>query len=670
MLIPSLSRSNFLAAAMLLVLAGHGRAADAAPADPSRARVEGVVVDEAGRPVEGAVVSAPGWGIKNDPDPVRTGRDGTFRMVLAETVAYGHFVVASSDNGARQAFAQIAGTDFRPAVDVRLVLRPSREVTIRVLDGQNKPVVKAFLTVLISVNRPLASAESDAAGVARFRLPVDAGVDQIVGMKEGVGFDYYENYQTYPGRKRPPLPAEVTLVLDGVRAARVQAADSAGRPVAGVRLLPWIIKKKGKISETNLSGSGALPRLAPRTDAQGAITFDWLPRDLGGGVSIIIVSEDYHLPASPYLEPARKDPELTARLFRNVPAAGRVTRPDGRPAAGILVLAEGLGNDHFRKYDRTAADGSYSFRLYPDQTYIVAVVEREWVAPSRRGIAAKEGQRLADLDFRLEKGTLLEGRVTVGPDKKPLANPFVAVIEQGPGRKSRLVRQVNEGTDGRYSVRLPRGTYQLMGPDGERQDLEVGDEPRIERNFELPRPILGPLHGLVVEREGGRPVAGALVCVESADPSRRSSFDEVADGGGRFGVERRWLVRAWVHARSPDGTLAGFAVMTADDADVKVALRPAATLAGRLVGKDGQPLPDVRVYCRVEVGPKEALAARAELRAQADREGRFAVGGVVPGSRCVLSAYTGTRGTSELKEVVVPGARKIDLGDVVLDLQP
>jgi hypothetical protein len=103
---------------------------------------------------------------------------------------------------------------------------------------------------------------------------------------------------------------------------------------------------------------------------------------------------------------------------------------------------------------------------------------------------------------------------------------------------------------------------------------------------------------------------------------------------------------------------------------VTVPLRPAATLVGRLVNKQGKPLPEVRLYCQLEVGPKEALAGKVRVWEQVDREGRFTVGGMVPGSRCVLSAYTGNTGINEIKQHSVRGARTVDLGDVVFDLQP
>src|SRR5215470_11273183 len=99
-----MSRSNFLpelATAFVLALPGGAPAADAAPpGDVSRARIEGVVVDEAGKPVEGAVVRATSWGEKRA-DPVRTGQDGRFCLVLDAPVANHRHVLADRDGGAR-----------------------------------------------------------------------------------------------------------------------------------------------------------------------------------------------------------------------------------------------------------------------------------------------------------------------------------------------------------------------------------------------------------------------------------------------------------------------------------------------------------------------------------------------------------------------------------------
>ena len=77
-------------------------------------------------------------------------------------------------------------------------------------------------------------------GVATLRTAADAKVQWVIGLKPRVGFDYFENYHTKPATHYPPLPAEITLTLDGVQSIRVKAIDSKSQPVPGVVFAPGI----------------------------------------------------------------------------------------------------------------------------------------------------------------------------------------------------------------------------------------------------------------------------------------------------------------------------------------------------------------------------------------------------------------------------------------------
>src|SRR5262249_27037729 len=135
----------------------------------------------------------------------------------------------------------------------------------------------------------------------------------------------------------------------------------------------------------------------------------------------------------PHFDPGQPDRPLVARLLRNVPIGGKVTLPDGRPAAGILLQVEGRGrtSGYYRGVARTRADGSYSLNVYPDQSYLIAVTDDRWAAPSKTGVVVREGQPQKGLDIRLGEGTLLRGRVTLGGDRKPAAGQTITLIEQG-----------------------------------------------------------------------------------------------------------------------------------------------------------------------------------------------------------------------------------------------
>ena len=59
---------------------------------------------------------------------------------------------------------------------------------------------------------------------------------------------------------------------------------------------------------------------------------------------------------------------------------------------------------------RTNADGGYALLVCPDESYMIAVTDDQWAAPSKMGIVVKEGEPRDGLDFRLGKGTLIHGQ--------------------------------------------------------------------------------------------------------------------------------------------------------------------------------------------------------------------------------------------------------------------
>ena len=48
---------------------------------------------------------------------------------------------------------------------------------------------------------------------------------------------------------------------------------------------------------------------------------------------------------------------------------------------------------------RTAADGSYTMDLPPEQSYMIGVIDDEWAAPRLAGIVVREGVARTGLDL-------------------------------------------------------------------------------------------------------------------------------------------------------------------------------------------------------------------------------------------------------------------------------
>jgi beta-lactamase regulating signal transducer with metallopeptidase domain/protocatechuate 3,4-dioxygenase beta subunit len=618
-----------------------------APPDPSGDRVSGVVVDAAGNPVAGARVIL--LDSRKRIAEVVTGADGAFAFNVPAGASRYATAHATADGGAIQALARGRGGDFTDPEQVcRLTLRPARSLTARVRDRDGRPVPGATVEVLDRYG-PFAHAQTDAEGDARFRVPPDLSLLWTTALKAGVGFDYAENYRSWPGDDDPPLPDAVELTLAGARTVRVRAVDPAGAPVAGVEFAPWYFNLPGKIAGGNVSGSATT---RATTDAEGVATFTWIPGNVQTRIQFNLRSDTHSLRERVVVPGGSADVEAKAVLLRNGTLSGRVTDADGAPVAGVLVLAEGKGNspDYGRRLARTRADGTYSATVPPLLHYMVGVVDRERAAPSRTGILVGQGAKLVDLDFRLGGGATLRGRVTIGPDRRPAGDKSITLIERGEpfpqagnrreptffgAGEEELVRWARTDAEGRYELRIGPGTYRLSGPDvaaRDRKDLTVRDGEELVRDYHLEAPDRSELTGtVVVAGPGGKPVAGAIVRSGWVAATGHGGFTAMADDQGRFRVER-WSDETVVNASSPDGTLAAIVELAADRRRLDLALTPAASVRGRVVDRDGRPLAGMAVGASWGLSPTDRRLRTIDAQTTTDAEGRYELGGFAVGS--------------------------------------
>ena len=99
------------------------------PTEQPGRRIEGIVVDEAGKPVAGASVGP--IGLEKVPERVTTAADGTFALTIRGFPRRSENLVAEADRRlgvARYDF----GTRSRPSPPCRIVLKPARSMVVRV----------------------------------------------------------------------------------------------------------------------------------------------------------------------------------------------------------------------------------------------------------------------------------------------------------------------------------------------------------------------------------------------------------------------------------------------------------------------------------------------------------------------------------------------------------
>ena len=82
---------------------------------------------------------------------------------------------------------------------IRIVLKPSREVVVRVTDKAGVPVAGASVETIPSY----AVTTTDDQGTVSWRLPADVRIGRIIGLKSGRGFDDFqhgEHVERRPGQ--------------------------------------------------------------------------------------------------------------------------------------------------------------------------------------------------------------------------------------------------------------------------------------------------------------------------------------------------------------------------------------------------------------------------------------------------------------------------------------
>jgi beta-lactamase regulating signal transducer with metallopeptidase domain len=638
-------------------------------------QVKGTVVDEQGKPVTGASVrSSP---VSEPADWVKTAADGAFTLGLGGARPFLRGVVAEADGGARVGVVEFdEPRDPGEVGPLKVVLKPARSVRVRVKDGKGAPVPGASVEAVEYVFQTHAT--TDAQGLATLRVAADAHIEWVIGLKSGAGFDYFENYRTRPATEFPPLPEEVTLTLNGAQSVRVRAVDSAGQPVPGMVFSPLGLHKREKINRANVN-YGEIAKVA--TDAQGVAAFDWFPAEVPGG-TFQLRSRDFTCP-EPILA-RRGTAEVTARVLRDTPLSGTVRLPDARPAAGVLVRASGVPIRTARNFitARSGPDGSYRMDVAPGASYMIGVLDETWAAPSLANVVVDESKPRSGLDLTLVKGTLIRGRVTEGPDRRPSAGVRVSLAEQGPilpkelrqgGLASvRLFRESTTDPEGRYHFRVAPGSYQLTGPplSGNAPiEIAVKDQDALTYDLALrnsPRGVF--INGLVVEKTpaGERPVAGAGVYRHGV---ATGGSPALADEQGRFRMVR--VPGEYILYAGAKNGMAGFAPFPEKGDTVKVVVAPATTIRGRVVDSEGKPVARRMVGVAFARNMEDFYKTlRHGYGIDADDQGRFVVKGVPVGAVGEVSVYHRSDATSQTPRTAarfeVPELAPVEIPDLVI----
>ena len=460
--------------------------------------IRGIVVDEGGQPVPGVAVSTyPHTALESK---TVSNTDGSFTLPFQRHAHQDLTLLARPLVGEARGFAHLdpppRKTEAEPPA--RVVMKSSRAIVVRVADGGGKPILDASVEAT-SDFAILDATKTGANGTARLIVPADANVEWIAALKPGAGLDYAiygevdEQGHTGGGLPSGEIPDLVTLTLEEPRTVRIKAVDVAGWPLAGVKFVPWLLRKPGHRGELNISGG----IFEATTGPDGVVTFDWLPTT---DETIFFWPRSARFPQRRVVIEPGLD-AITATLIPAETIRGRVAYPDGSPAVGFRVWAIGSGygwDDGFAQAF-TEADGTYVLNVAAGEGYAVSVDDPDWAARSRLDVIIRAGRPASGVDFPLGRGTLIRGRIGTGPDDEPGRGIDLTLTERSdiglmapfghgePDGFHRIERTIPALSDerGEYSVRVGPGTYTMLNPE---MRITVTDEAEIVRDVLLPQP--------------------------------------------------------------------------------------------------------------------------------------------------------------------------------------
>lgn len=625
-----------VAGAMLVAcgaaVAQRNEAANETPATPSEpdafagaeaaetALLEGVVVDGAGRPVPRAVVRVESslYVGEDAMKPMTVAADdaGVFSLDTGVPTTSPPGAIRSLRVSATSPDQSLIGSyrvpegDSAPESDViRIVAEPARLARVLVVDGEGRPIEGAAVAFQLRWPLNFGPVLTAADGQASVALPQSETVEAVVAWKDHQGLDYKlytlprdqaGDRLTKPARF-PDEPGE-TLVLDGASPFSVQIRDFKGEPIATARSNVWLVKKPGRDDQLNLS---LLPAMDQRSDEHGLVTFAWFPAWQTTVTTVWSGAEGFVERRTEY-EPGRDAHTLAVQLERFVTLRGSVRFADGRPAAGINVVAHGAGHsmDDFHRGVQTDGAGRYELPVAPLQVYMLTIADKQWSAPSASGFVVLPEMAVEDHDFTLRPATRVHGRLLNKATSEPVAGQYVyftqlgtplhelgaALLPNPEGSKiwvcPRYQQTITTGVDGEFEFMAGEGTYELFIPMVPGKNVTVGGESEIGIDLEIPVKDRKTLMGTVVRGDTREPVAAARVTFLGQSALSIDTAKAATAEDGRFEVE---VVSepALVHVSSGDDTAGGIVAVEAAETSLTVPLSPLGSARGRLLKEDG-----------------------------------------------------------------------------------
>ncbi len=600
------------------------------------------VVDGAGKPVEGARVSAWIRPIAHvGSDVATTGAAGRVRLQVAAGAQFDVTVEHEGFATAREILRTPATGEppTAPAspgapgseIELRLVLNQGAAAFGRLTTGQGEPLAGGAVSI-----QPLLEGQWKPSPGSRYREAA-AGPDGRFELRH-LNPGRYELAAGVPGRvevrRRVEMPAgaprvdlgDVPLVPGAALEGRV--LDERDRPIEGAAVQ---ISDGGDTAPRVESGAGGAFRLADLEP--GRVRFQV------SQTGYVTASLDQSLPAA---EP------LIIRLRAARTLTGRVVGPRGEPVRhaqiqSLLTLTTSDGGTSVSGDRLAGTDREGHFRaggLRPGPLTLAVEAPGYRVREVRVEILADRDPAL--LEIALETGAVVAGRVLA--DGRPVIGAEVWTQAWAGSRPSTFPPRVSTDSEGRFHLAgLATGHHWIgaLADDGGRalQELEV--QPGTQQlDLHL---AMGGLSGRVVDGSG-RPVAGAELRLSW--PNAKRVGGSALDGSFAFaGLAPGAYRLAAYHLERGAAELPEVQVGDAPVALPDLVLEPAtetATVTGRLLGVARHDLGSRAQVVARTIAPGEAAPGDTTRTIHVPEDGSYGLTGLAPGT-WVIEAHAGER---------------------------
>jgi protocatechuate 3,4-dioxygenase beta subunit len=439
--------------------------------------------------------------------------------------------------------------------------------------------------------------------------------------------------------------------------------DPGGNAVAGARVqwLAYRDEDQTRLDETR--GTDAAPLGEMKTDAEGR--FRVMLAEPGLSVALRVLPEG--LPSARFSGPfdSGEDTDLfDVQIPAAARAAGRVFDESGAPISGARVLAVGSEapletEARFLSEARTGADGSFSMTGAPAGPRALVAAAPGFVRSQRVQIDPKGDERIV-----LKRGGSVKG-VVLDTSGMPVAGAIVTAGD---------IATVTDAS-GQYRISGVAPGPQHVQTIWKEDFAARADSLRVKKGEEVEAPLklarAASVSGSVVEEKSKKVLAGVRISVSTATglgPGRRASEGLArTDARGRFRVgglaQRPYRIEA-----TKDGYISSFlpdvAASASKAATANLALRRAASVAGKIVDEKSQPVAGARVGVSQELnfrmlrarGAAAAVSALMGQGALTGPDGAFRLRNIAPSRNLELDAHkTGYATTHQVGITLKPG---------------